>query len=469
MRIFLPLILLVVSALPVQADTAAGEALAREMLLVAIGGDEEAQRQFVREHYSQRLRDKAGEANLARTLFMVGRDFRSDPAELRLATQQADSDSWKGIATFSNGNRLGIALGLADGRIDTYGLEMVGPAPPSRDDTTPVEKRIADYMESRVKDAGFSGVVLVAQGDELLFERAYGHADLETGRENSADTPFNLGSMNKMFTAVAIGQLVAAGKLHWEDTVGEHLPDFPNETIRNKVTVHQLLTHSSGIGSYWNPAYFDNRKTIDTLPEFLATFVDQPLLFEPGSNAKYSNGGPVVLGLLIEKLSGLDYYEYIQRNVYAPAGMKSSDHYLSSDREAGFAIGYESRDGKLQSTLDGLGLRGSPAGGGYASARDLWRFAKAMRDDLLLPREIRDTLWSSQVVLPGGMHYGYLFGMDEANGSRWTGHNGGSPGVSTEFRYFPQEDITVIVLSNRAQSAMPIAQWLSLLLTQRQH
>ena len=141
---------------------------------------------------------------------------------------------------------------------------------------------IADRVRAEAAAGRFSGAVLVARGDELIFADAVGLADRSSGRANTLDTPINLGSINKMFTGIAIAQLQAAGKLDWQDTVGQHLPEFPNAKVRDNVTIHQLLTHTSGVGSYWNQAHAARKHELDSQQDFLETFVNQPLLFEPG-------------------------------------------------------------------------------------------------------------------------------------------------------------------------------------------
>lgn len=321
---------------------------------------------------------------------------------------------------------------------------------------------IEQFLEKQAADGTFSGAVLVARNGKPIVAKAIGLADRKTGRANTLDTPINLASMNKMFTGVAIGQLVSQGKLDWSDTVGEHLPDYPDEIVRDKVTIHQLLTHTSGVPSYWNDAFEAKKNEIRTLEDFLSTFVNEPLMFEPGTEARYSNGGPVILGLIIEKISGMSYYDYIRKHIYAPAGMDHADHYLMTDESAGFAIGYhrESPDGPFVPNTDILGLRGSAAGGGYASANDLLAFARALDSETLLDRKWLEELWKPRNGEDRGFGYGYLWGTGIEGGKRWVGHNGGAPGVSADFRHFPDAGYTVIVLGNQSGVAMPVSSWI---------
>ncbi|MCX7033059.1 MAG: serine hydrolase [Arenimonas sp.] len=368
--------------------------------------------------------------------------------------------------TLASGQRVSLMLGLSGedpSKIDRFGVR---PLPPEVAAVAPeaLPAAISKHLDAEFQAGRFTGAVLVARGDEALYAGAFGLADRQTGRPNTLDTPFNLGSINKMFTGIAIAQLQAAGKLDWTDTVGTHLPDFPNAKIRDEVTLHQLLTHTSGVGSYWNEAHAARLAELDSQQAFLATFVDQPLLFEPGQGNEYSNGGPVILGLVIEAISGKDYYDYVREFIYRPAGMIHADHYRRDDTAAGIALGYlKTEEGGWRDNHQDLSARGSAAGGGYASARDLHAFARALADERLLSRDQWEMLWKAHTQHGPDMGYGYLFGSGTVAGRRWIGHNGGAPGISAEFRYYPADDLVVVVLSNQDNASMAVAQWLNAL------
>lgn len=321
-------------------------------------------------------------------------------------------------------------------------------------------------LSARAQRGDFSGSVLLAKDGKPVFAQAYGLADIAAGRANTLDTPINLGSMNKMFTGLAITQLVAAGKLSFEATVGEYLPNYPTQAVREQVTLHQLLTHTSGMGLYWNEAYQQSKNSIVDLDGFLSTFVDEPLQSEPGSEFHYSNSGPVVLGLIIEAVSGLSYYEYVRKHIYAPAGMTHSDHYSKTEADSGKAKGYYVPVGQTELTVntDSLGNIGSPAGGGYASANDLLCFAIALYDDRLIDAENRELMTTNKIKQGRRIGYGYLYGDREVNGRRYIGHNGGAPGINADFSVFPDHGYTMVVLSNTNHNASPVAdqirQWL---------
>lgn len=323
-------------------------------------------------------------------------------------------------------------------------------------------EQIRAFVEDRVRQGTFSGAVAVGRHGSPLFAQAWGLANAETGRPVTVDTPLNLGSMNKMFTGLALGQLEAAGRVSFFDNVGQYLPDYPNETVRSEATLHQLLTHTSGIPSYWNAAYDAGRDTLVTLEGIASTFATEPLTFAPGSDWAYSNGGPVVAGRILEEVTGQDYYTYMRANVYEPAGMTHTDHFRNPDPADRTAVGYGAiRDGRpVEPNTTVLGTIGSPAGGGYASVMDLIRFAGALDEGRLLAREQLERVWSPTRLGAENSRYGYLWGSGSAAGHRWVGHNGGAPGVSADFRYFPDSGYVVVVLSNVSEGAMPVSNWI---------
>lgn len=413
-------------------------------------------------HFSAGIRARNGDARLLETLAMLSEALGPDVAELPdpVIVRGPQGPTGELQYTLPGGRRLALTLAVTDGdapRIERFGLR---PLPPEVQAIAPEQLAavIAAHLKAEFEAGRFSGAVLVARGDTLIHGEAIGLADRRTGRPLTLDTPVNLGSINKMFTGIAIARLQAAGKLDWQDTVGKHLPDFPNAAIRDQVTLHQLLTHSSGVGDYFNATHDARRAELDTQREFLQLFVDQPLQFAPGAGLAYSNGGVVILGLVIEALGGGDYYQHIRDQVYRPAGMAHADHYRRDD--AGIARGYvRAADGTWQDNADGLSLRGSAAGGGYASANDLWAFSRALSDGRLLAREQLETLWTPHQAM-GPMAYGYLTSLGGTPGRRWIGHDGGAPGISAAFMHYPDNGLAIIVLSNQDRGAEAMREWL---------
>lgn len=415
-------------------------------------------------HFSHAARERNGDERLLDTFAVLADALGPDLASLASPKVLAGETGEGGELhyTLADGRRLALALELSTADPPQIERFSVRPLPPEVTAVDPARlpEVIGERLLAEVEAGRFSGAVLVARGDDVIHAQAVGMADRQSGRTNTLDTPINLGSINKMFTGIAIAQLQAAGKLDWHDTVGRHLPDFPNATIRDRVTIHQLLTHTSGVGSYWNEAHAARRHELESHQAFLETFVDQPLSFEPGRGIEYSNGGPVILGLVIEALSGSDYYEYVRTHIYRPAGMTHADHYRRDDPEAGVALGYlRTDDGQWRDNRQERSLRGSAAGGGYASARDLHAFSRALAEGRLLTRDRLDVLWEPRIQ-PGPVGYGYLFSVGETAGRRWIGHNGGAPGISAEFLYYPDDGLVIIVLANQDHAAHAIREWL---------
>jgi CubicO group peptidase (beta-lactamase class C family) len=242
--------------------------------------------------------------------------------------------------------------------------------------------RLTTTLDSLARLDEFSGVVLLARGGKPVFSKAVGLADREAGRPNTVETSFNLGSINKVFTATAIRQLAAQGKLNLDSTMGAYWPDYPNRDVARKVTIRQLLEHKGGLGgNIFGTPTGGTRRDIRQLKDFLPLFVFEPLQFEPGTHQAYSNAGYVVLGLLIERLSGESYYDYVRNHVYQPAGLSHTAHYRYDSLPAGTAIGYIREDGPgIHRNAESLPGIGSSAGGGYSTATDLVRFIQALRE-----------------------------------------------------------------------------------------
>jgi D-alanyl-D-alanine carboxypeptidase len=248
-----------------------------------------------------------------------------------------------------------------------------------------VVARLGALLDSLAAAGRFAGVVVLALDTARVFERAFGMADRERGIANALDTRFNIGSINKTFTAVAIHQLAARGLLHLDDTLGEHLPDFPGADARARVTIRHLLEHRSGIGGniFAVPAG-GTRDAVRTTADFLS-LVDERLRFEPGTRQEYSNAGYVVLGAVIERLSGTSYYDHMRANLFEPLGLHATEHLPKDALPPGTAIGYTrsgpgaTQDGPLLPNTATLPGRGSAAGGGYSTAYDLLRFAAVAR------------------------------------------------------------------------------------------
>jgi CubicO group peptidase (beta-lactamase class C family) len=311
----------------------------------------------------------------------------------------------------------------------------------------------------------FSGTLLIAKGDKVLLEYACGEATKRFHVPNNIETKFNLGSMNKMFTATAIAHLVEKGLLTYNDPISKYVDEswLPKE-ITSKVTIHHLLTHSSGLGSYFNETYAkSSRALFRKLDDYKPLVKDEKLAFEPGKRFRYSNTGMFLLGVVIESATGQNYFDYIRENIYVPAGMKNTDCYEMDYPVENLAIGYspnqESKYGWQNNFFKHV-IKGGPAGGGFSTVRDLLRFARAIQAGKLVSEDSLKILWKDHM----GESYGYGFRVAEGSNGKVVGHSGGFPGINANLDIFLDRGYIVAVLSNYDRGASPVAEKISQLL-----
>lgn len=323
------------------------------------------------------------------------------------------------------------------------GFRIEDAEPPSGTETKPVKLTDAEltptlekYLSELTAKDQFSGAVLIAKKGQVVFGKAFGLASREFNVPNRLDTKFNIGSINKIFTALAIGQLADAGKLSLDDKLGKHLPDYPNHQAAEKVTIRQLLNMSSGIGDFFGDDFESSPKyNFRKLQDFFPLFASKSLLFEPGTSNRYSNGGYIVLGVIIEKASGQNYYDYVRENIFKPAGMINTDSYQSDVLVPNIASGYTretSDDGKLRNNFYTRPARGSSAGGGYSTVEDMLKFTLAFETGkLVAPKSFRSREDGPGVMLTSGL-----------------GIAGGAPGLNAAIESKVAGEYTIVVTSN---------------------
>jgi CubicO group peptidase (beta-lactamase class C family) len=294
-------------------------------------------------------------------------------------------------------------------------------------------KELNTFMDGiSVKDE-FSGVVLLAKGDKPIFRKAYGLASKEYNFPNRVDTHFNLGSINKFLTRIAIEQLEGKGELGLDDPINKYLPDYPNKDAAEKVTISHLLDMTSGIGDFFGEKYQSTPKDrIRNLSDYLLLFGDKPLLFEPGTNRQYSNGGYIVLGLIIEKVSGKTYFDYVQDHIYKIAGVGNTSH-LEADVPAenvasGYTNNWDENDHPGEHRRNNIytrPARGSSAGGGYSTVDDLLKLVVALKENKLSAPKVSEEINQQGIAIAGG-----------------------APGINAMVETNPETNYTIIVLSN---------------------
>jgi D-alanyl-D-alanine carboxypeptidase len=305
-------------------------------------------------------------------------------------------------------------------------------------------------IEKQVAADQFAGAVTITKNGKDIFSGAYGLADREKKTKNELNTRFRIGSMNKMFTAVSVLQLAQNGKIKLTATLGEYLPDYPNKDVASKVTIHHLLTHTGGTGDFFGPEFDAHRLELRTLQDYVKLYGKRGLEFEPGGKWEYSNYGFLLLGVIIEKVSGQSYYDYVRAHVYGPAGMTSTDSLPEDQAVPLRSIGYTKAGGgeNWQPNTDTLPYRGTSAGGGYSTAGDLQKFADALRNHKLLDARYTELLTMGKVDTGGGDRYAYGFIDRTSGGVRSFGHGGGAPGMNGDLTIYPQSGYVVAVLTN---------------------
>jgi CubicO group peptidase (beta-lactamase class C family) len=304
-------------------------------------------------------------------------------------------------------------------------------------------------IEKQVAADQFAGAVMVTKNSKTIFSGAYGMADREKKITNELHTRFRIGSMNKMFTAVSVLQLAQSGKIKLTGTLGEYLPDYPNKDVASKVTIHDLLTHTGGTGDFFGPEFDAHRLELRTLQDYVKLYGNRGLKFEPGSKWEYSNYGFLLLGVIVEKVSGQSYYDYVRAHVFVPAGMTSTDSLPEDQNVPLRSVGYTKDGGETwKPNTDTLPYRGTSAGGGYSTVEDLQRFAEALRNHKLLDEHYTELLTTGKVDTGGSDKYAYGFMDRTSGGVRSFGHGGGAPGMNGDLMIYPQSGYAVTVLAN---------------------
>lgn len=305
-----------------------------------------------------------------------------------------NSDSLEVLVRTADGRELSLNVKFADQPLHIAGMRIepvdASPSPDSAGlpvDERTVIRQIQSHVEEKAKTGQFSGTILVARDSEVIWQGAFGDANQSTHVPNQSDTRFDVGSIAKSFTAVAIGQLLEQGRLKLNDKVGLYLPNYPNPAVREQVTIEQLLRMRSGIGDFFGEKFQRAPKEeIRALADYLRFFATEPLQFPPGSKRQYSNGGYVLLGLIIEALSGMSYYDYVKKNVFERAGMKDTAFGFRDGTDPKQAIGYTT---VLQSgstapgsprhpNLAMMPARGSSAGSAQSTVADLFAYSQAL-------------------------------------------------------------------------------------------
>lgn len=321
--------------------------------------------------------------------------------------------------------------------------------------------RVRGMIARGCKAGVFSGAVLVAHGDDVVLEEACGEASRRYHVGNTVETRFNLASMNKMFTAVAVMQLIEQGRVSLDDPLSRYADEtwLPRE-ISDRITIGQLLTHTSGLGDFEVALRNAPRDAYREVDDYKPLVRGEKPSFPPGSAYQYSDTGMLLLGVVIEKASGENYFSYVRRHIYEPSGMKATDSYSLDEPVENLAMGYlpapDGPAGWRENTLMNL-MRGCPAGGGYSTVGDLFRFARALEAGKLVSAASLKFLWTNH--RPND--YGAGFEVEDSAAGRLVGHSGFDRGVSTQLRLYLDKGYVVVVLSNIERGAPILAETIS--------
>ncbi len=317
-----------------------------------------------------------------------------------------------------------------------------------------------EIVNAYVKQNKFSGSVLVAKGGKVVLSKGYGMANYELDVPNTPQTKFRLASVTKQFTAMAIAQMQERGLLSVEDPITKYLPDYPKET-GDKVTIYHLLTHSSGIPSITNSADYPQIKMNKFSGEKLVVWLKgKPLEFAPGENYKYNNSGYILLGYLIEKVSGKPFEQYMKENIFTPLGMKDTgfdrNNVVIKNRAAGYSVrGKELENSEyIDMTIPG------GAGAMYSTIEDLYAWDRALYTEKLVKKATLE-----KVYTPYKSNYAWGWNVNEQFKRKRVTHGGGIEGFNTIIARFINDDVCIIALSNTTPAALgPMAERLAALL-----
>lgn len=309
------------------------------------------------------------------------------------------------------------------------------------------------YIDKLATDNDFFGRIIIAKGDKILFEKSTGFTDPERKTKITSETLFNLGSGNKMFTALAIMQLEEQGKLSLTDNLLKYFPDFPDKARAAQTTLHHLLSHTSGLAEYWTSENADAMAAAADWHQILQLIYKDGFQFEPGSEAGYCNSNFMLLGRIIELASGQDYFDYIQANIYDKAGMTKSGTFENDSQTLPLAR-FLTRDDNNGWKIAKHGKKGSPAGGGYSNGTDILKFSKALKNNVLVSKATFENMTTDKTQgLKDAFPYGYGFILSRNAGPDAYGHGGIASGINFEFRYYPQLDIALVLFCNQDNGA----------------
>lgn len=308
-----------------------------------------------------------------------------------------------------------------------------------------IVQKIDDYFKGLEEKHEFSGSVLISKGDNIIINQGYGMANYDLEVHNTSETKFCLASISKSITVMAIMLLVEQEKFKIDDTLDKFIPDYPNG---EKITIYHLITHTSGIYEIFNdPEYKVFAYKQYTVEELIEKFKDKPLNFEPGARFEYSNSGYILLGYIIEKVSGKSYEQYIKENIFDQLSLQNSGFVTNEQIIKNKATGYSKSDGKITNAK--LGYFPVGAANIYSTVGDLYIWVKALLKGKFFGEELRNKMFTEHVHAMDNFYYGYGFVLGKTEDRiDFIYQDGGTSGYKTIYLIYPQKDVILIILSN---------------------
>lgn len=454
-----------IQAQPVVPQTIAGRQLSK-WLTVFSNGNQDRFVSYIDSNFHSTLLDQTSAYYRAERIARTYSDVR------RFQVQVIERSSQFEIDVLATSTLTGLWFriimrtdSLAPHKISQYSTQRIPPPVNTRKKLTETDlvKTVSAFMSKLAGEDAFSGTILLANKNKVLFQKSYGLASKAHQVSNRVSTRLNIASIGKMFTAVAIAQLMEQKKISLSDTVGKFLPAYSNAQVR-KLTIHHLLSHSSGMGDFHGPKYVAVKGSLRQVKDWIPLFEHDSLSFEPGLQWQYSNAGYILLGAIIEKISGRNYFDYIRDNIFHPLGMNNTAYDEADQDMPNTATGYtnyidygedyqEFHLGDKRNTSLYIPARGNPQGGAYSTLADLFKFSRALETNKLISQKTFQVMTSNKVFArkydAGDTYWGYGFELESSNGYRVIGHGGGDLGISAAVRTYPDAGgYTVIILSN---------------------
>jgi CubicO group peptidase (beta-lactamase class C family) len=330
----------------------------------------------------------------------------------------------------------------------------------NKDSANSMTDKIDSYLLSAVAANKFNGVALIAQKGEIIFHKAYGWKNFVAKTYNDTSTRFPILSITKSFTAMIILKLQEQNKLSLKDKLSKYLPDFPSG---NKITIEQLITHTSGIYNYTDDIGEEDSAIVNhpvAQQRILDIFYNKPLSYEPGKGFGYNNSGYYLAGIIIEKATGKSYWQNVRELIFTPLGMDNSGFDFNNLPDNIKAIGYQFLNGNEQKPYSYVDSTvGYSAGAIYSTAGDLFKWTQAIANQTLLSSKSWKLAFTRKAS-----DYGIGFRINHFFGRNYIKHSGGYPGFVSEFIYYPKEEVTIILFKNSGnygQDVWPVTMGLS--------